>query len=338
MSVKTEERWYQVNGPVLRTVTEGDVDRSILGRYLEPFSISRAEAPNYTIALISGAPEAPAAATASALREIFPGIRGQLNTTSDTTSLYVSGEMSALTTATDRITVVRLAAGARPAVKALAVVHAIDQMLTATGRHLLHGAALALPNDPKRAILIFAPSGAGKTTTSLSLARYGFALLTDDAIVLEGGGQSDASRRTVWGLPRALKIHWRTAELLPFLQSLTKSEWDNQGEQSLTLEDLAGVVDVGGTSPREVAACVILGQRSKGAHLLQGMKKSDAMAHITLDNVGRLEGIVPSGQVSRFNAIGDLLKDAITLELRVGMPLEGLSAALLSAIATNSKI
>src|SRR5690606_27351699 len=116
---------------------------------------------------------------------------------------------------------------------------ALYAMLHVTGQMLVHAAALRLP-DADAALVLFAPSGAGKTTTSLALALQGFGLLTDDATVLSGGDRSTAA--CVWGLPRPPKVHRNTAELLPALGKLLGPKWNADGEQALSPEVLRSAI------------------------------------------------------------------------------------------------
>ncbi|NYU07543.1 hypothetical protein HFK74_33060, partial len=119
-----------------------------------------------------------------------------------------------------------------------AVMLVTDAALMATGRHLVHAACL-IDKRSGRAALVCVPSGGGKTTTALALAHDGFSLLTDDA----SGLIPDAAGPRVWGFPRPLKVHRRTAELLPWLGKLP-DRWDKNGEQGLSLDSLADRIDV----------------------------------------------------------------------------------------------
>ena len=78
-------------------------------------------------------------------------------------------------------------------------VHAMDAAIAATGQTLVHAACLA-DRDGRSFGLVFAPSGTGKTTTTLALAHAGYAMANDDAAVLSAN--PDENGFLVWGLAR----------------------------------------------------------------------------------------------------------------------------------------
>ena len=88
----------------------------------------------------------------------------------------------------------------------------LEEVLATAQRYLVHAACLAHPAR-NEAVLIFAPSGTGKTTAALALSRAGLRLAGDDVTLLRFAG--DEPR--VLGLPRGLRIHRRTAAFLPWL-------------------------------------------------------------------------------------------------------------------------
>ncbi|TGT17875.1 serine kinase, partial [Mesorhizobium sp. M3A.F.Ca.ET.174.01.1.1] len=73
----------------------------------------------------------------------------------------------------------------------------LDAALDAGGQHMLHTAGLTLPGRDAL-VLIHAPSGTGKSTTSLALASQGFGLCSDDVMILS----AKAGEVTAWGMPR----------------------------------------------------------------------------------------------------------------------------------------
>ncbi|TIT54542.1 MAG: serine kinase, partial [Mesorhizobium sp.] len=89
--------------------------------------------------------------------------------------------------------------------------------------HMLHTAGLTLPGRDA-VVLIHAPSGTGKTTTSLALATHGFGLCSDDAMILNVGATPVA-----WGLPRHVKIHEKTARMIPQVAPCLGPSWDRNG-------------------------------------------------------------------------------------------------------------
>ena len=126
----------------------------------------------------------------------------------------------------------------------------------------------------------------GKTTTSLALALDGFGLLTDDAsILMPGSADSDGGRPRFWGLPRALKVHRRTAEMLPRVGALLSDRWNSEGEQVLTRQALRGIVDAPPPRACTLIAAVVLGPRVGGSHQMRTVKRSELLAHLAADNI-----------------------------------------------------
>ena len=76
----------------------------------------------------------------------------------------------------------------------------LREALLKRGRLLLHAAAVRYP-DGLGALLI-APSGGGKTTTTLSLVRLGAKLVADDLVVIDVSGGSAAA----YGIPKPLNV------------------------------------------------------------------------------------------------------------------------------------
>jgi hypothetical protein len=184
-----------------------------------------------------------------------------------------------------------------------------------------------------RALLLCAPSGGGKTTTALALALGGFGLITDDAIVLQPQGFRESKIALAWGLPRALKLHRRTAELLPIVKPILKTNWDRAGEQTPQAATLSRVALTVPPVPIPVAAIAVLRGRSEGGHRLAPIEKARALQHVAEDNVRRSRQGVPSQDVKRFAALGSLIATTPTFQLRVGEPLASLADYVAAAVS-----
>jgi hypothetical protein len=204
---------------------------------------------------------------------------------------------------------------------------AIDAALASCGQHLVHGAALRLPSRDA-AIVLWAPSGVGKTTASLALALDGFGLLTDDATVL---GSANGSAR-VWGLPRPLKVHHNTARLLPAVGALLGQTWNAEGEQALGRETLRKVLPLPAPQAIPVAAMIIVGKRVEGHHLVRPLPKAEVLVKLADNNVGRAVHGVPSDEVARYQNLARAVAATPALQLNVGSELATLSGALLTAV------
>ena len=209
---------------------------------------------------------------------------------------------------------------------------AIEAILTSAGQALVHAAALKLPED-ERAFILFARSGAGKTTTALALALQGFGLLTDDATVLVQAPYEDRVRHLIWGLPRALKVHKRTGDLLPCLAPILGEFWNAEGEQVVTQETLRSITDVCPPRPYPLAAVIILGARVAGPHIVRKVEKPEILVSLADDNVRRSHHGVLGDQLVRFERMAAAIAATPTFELRVGTGLASLGKDILAALA-----
>jgi len=221
-------------------------------------------------------------------------------------------------------------ATAARALHGTAIMQLVDACMGYFGRHLVHAGALVDPASG-RALLLSVRSGGGKTTTSLALSRKGFALMTDDATIL--GETND--RPQVWGMPRPLKVHSRTAELLPWLGPLP-DRWDQHGEQPVELASLADRISLAGTGGVPLGTIIEIGKRSNGAHSLKPLSKSEALIALAHENVaGRPLGVTPRAQ-RRFAAISRAVAAADTFVLSAGTDLETLPAAVSARLEAAS--
>jgi hypothetical protein len=207
----------------------------------------------------------------------------------------------------------------------------LDAVLQSGNQFIVHGAALRLPKRDA-GFIMFARSGAGKTTTSLALALAGFGFLTDDATVLANSG-SESGGFTIWGLPRALKVHHRTRDLLPAIAPLMGETWNSDGEQVLSLRALESVASVCAQRPLPLAAIVLLEPRVEGAHVFCRADKADVMAALAGDNCVRGPDGIKSDQLRRFKALAAAVAATPVFELRVGNDLATLAPLVASVLA-----
>ena len=149
---------------------------------------------------------------------------------------------------------------------------ALQAALLAAGQFLIHAAGLTLPDG--RVALIFGRSGAGKTTSTLALAAGGLGLCSDDAMACNVSGD----RPTAWGMPRNLKVHRRTAEMLPWVQPLLSGEWSTEDERPVTLAALRTTVSVESIAAREIAAIFVLERSGAVASRCEPVSKAEVLA------------------------------------------------------------
>ncbi|TJV44555.1 MAG: serine kinase [Mesorhizobium sp.] len=189
----------------------------------------------------------------------------------------------------------------------------LDAALDAGGQHMLHTAGLTLPGRDA-VVLIHAPSGTGKTTTSLALATQGFGLCSDDAMILD----LTSGKPMAWGLPRHVKIHHITAEMIPQVAPCLGHSWDRNGEQAVSLERLSEIVRIESPVARPVAALLHLARSADRQTRLVAMARTDAMVALAMDNVRTgMTGLLPL-QKRRLATIGKLVSSVPTFTLEVG--------------------
>ena len=204
----------------------------------------------------------------------------------------------------------------------------MEAALDAAGQVLLHAAGLQRAGIGM-AVLIHAPSGTGKTTTALALAGAGFGLLADDAVVIG----RDQSAWTAWGLPRPVKIHRRTAALLPFLQPALAPGWDGCGEQAVGLAGLGRLLPVEAAMAMRVGAVVHLARAEGPKSTMRPASRAEILAALAADNVrvGRT-GLLPQHR-RKLDLLGRMCASVPVLRLESGTDLSELGNVVLAGLS-----
>jgi hypothetical protein len=197
----------------------------------------------------------------------------------------------------------------------------LGEVIRGSGRFLLHAACLVHP-DVDECLLIFAPSGMGKTTTSLALARQGWRLGGDDAAILK----IVRNEPQVFALPRAPTIHRRTADLLPWLASVTPT-W-HADEQAVALSDVVRLVASAAPVPRRCRTIVLLDRPNDNAHAIAHPDRSSALLRILADNLRIGPDGLADQDVSLLDALAVLVKHADVLQVSAGRELATLASTL----------
>lgn len=329
-------RCYDVNGTTVSIAAEDHDLLLSFETYLAPFTCARMPKCDFAIEIGRATSRVPPAdATTIFEGELAPGAPCILSITGTKSWLHAPGVLSTFSDQVSGTTRIDVEDTLASAAGSMAVLRVIDLALQAGQQALLHGAAFTPPGARDKAILLFAPSGRGKTTTALALGLAGFGLITDDAIVLQNDRRGEPARNLVWGLPRPLKVHENTAVLLPTLAPHLTSEWDEFGEQPISLATLSRAVAINPAALHPVPACalIILGPRTTGAHVLEPIAKADVLVELSADNVRRRAEGMLDADVWRFGRIASLVAALPCLRLHVGAPL----ATLANVIGSESR-
>jgi hypothetical protein len=222
-----------------------------------------------------------------------------------------------------RTTEIRYVPGRTGALDGTVAFWMLDDILAAHGQHLLHGASVVDPKSDE-AILIFAPSGTGKTTTALALARSGCHFDGDDAVVLS----SDTAGCRSWAIPRRIKIDGRTAEMLPWLTPCLSDVW-TEGEQTFARNSLSSLVTLSKPQQRRVRLVIVLTPPNDRAHRVTPISKPEALAAIATDNLRVTPSGIDPDKTAALAALTQLVAGIPVVALSVGPDLSSLSAGLL---------
>ena len=233
-------RNFDLIGSVLRVESE---DERLIDRFatlLRGLSIETGGKPAFTLTIREGTPP-PIPASASIIYEGPVFWEGDCVYASTEAQLHLSfpDKLSMVIDPATNSAEIIVASDSVSRVSATAGMLVLDAAIDASGQFMLHAAGLTLPGRDAQ-VLVFAQSGTGKTTTSLALGDSGFGLCTDDSMVI----RVDGSKATGWGLPRDLKVHRNTAEMMPWLKPYLQGNWNDEGEQAVTRAALSDRIRV----------------------------------------------------------------------------------------------
>jgi hypothetical protein len=306
-------RRYDLNGLRLGIDADRTAYADLLDFVLAPFAVSPAAACDFRIA-IEGRAELPAAPAGQVQWDgLLPERLGSLLLRDgEVRTLHVASCYQATSARSSRQARVIVGPNGGRWLSGTLAFWLLDEMLIGAGRHLVHAACLARPATGD-ALLLFAASGTGKTTTALALARNGYQLVGDDAAVLEFRD----GLPWVWGLPRPVNLHRRTAAMLPWLEAVL-GPWDGVVEQRVGLDALARLVDRAAPDARPCAGVVLLQPPSEGAHRAAPLAKADALVQAATDNVRLAPGGLDEDGAALFDALARLIEAVPSVSLRVG--------------------
>jgi hypothetical protein len=206
----------------------------------------------------------------------------------------------------------------------------IDAVAEAQGQHMIHAALQALPSVlPPGGLVLLGDSGAGKTTTSLALARGGFALGGDDATFLCAARPGLAA----WALPRMVKVHREVGRMLPALAAHLPDDREESAHEPADLPGVAVLRPADRLLP--LRAMAWLGPRSPGAHRyrrLAPIEMLERLARRDLHAPRVLADAIVRRQLRLFAAAASTL---LALDLSLGRDLVGLPSWLGGVLAAE---
>ncbi|MFW6153798.1 MAG: hypothetical protein ACOC95_01115 [Planctomycetota bacterium] len=189
------------------------------------------------------------------------------------------------------------------------------------GQVAVHAAGIA--DTDGYAVLLAGVSGQGKTTTALALLGAGRRLMSDDTCFI--GREAPDRPLTVWGLPRAVKVHDGTVALLPWLADAPSRPAAEGDERRIRL------ADVPSADPRRrfiPKAILLVGRRNDRDHALTVLDRLRAVTTLTRENV-RAADTRAAGPAGRaFGTLTQLVAQCDVYALSVGPDLTSLADTL----------
>lgn len=198
---------------------------------------------------------------------------------------------------------------------------ALDYAVANNKQSLCHAACILLP-DKKSVVLIHAPSGTGKTTTSMALTSLGYLIISDDASGISCS--TEHSNAEAWGIPRAAKVHKKTIEFVSELKSIVhEGSWDEAGEQFIERAVLidAGYMADAGLIP--IKAVIKLQRDPLKPAGIEKLDKFNTIKALLEDNFVCVKGQIFPSHNNRMNVFGELVKRVDSYRLNANAsPLE----------------
>jgi len=246
--------------------------------------------------------------------KLIDGLYAEISTQGNRQQFRVPGKLSIVEELGKPHTDVQVTAAAEQPFRSMAGAVLFDMVLRGHGLMTIHSASLMVPGRDEL-MLLFAPSGFGKTTTSLALALGGYGHMGDDVVILRQEGTDLFG----WGMPRTLKVQRRTAAMFPEILPHLGEFGGEEDEAPLTRAALAELMPLPDASKSyKIAAVVVVGPRSEGEASLARLSKGDALSVILSDNIGLLGGGVPRSQQVLFRLLSKLVGATPTFRLDAG--------------------
>lgn len=303
---------YNLGGRILEIASAEPALAHQTGSSIEALLTSRTQDPIYRLTVESGMPQ-PLPGILIYEGPVLDEGHGVYHQSGETYHFAFPGEVSLSLDPRHRAARIVVAPGCEKRLGETAGLLAIEAAIDAAGQQIMHAASLTLPGQDD-VVIIHAPSGTGKTTTSLALAGVGFGLCSDDATVIEV--TEDGIR--AWGFPRDVKVHRKSAAMLPGISAVLGEQWDCNGEQPVSLDRLSSALSISPIRQRQVAGVFHLVRDGRQTASLGKIGQTDSLALLASDNVRAGSATLLPMQGRRFAALAALCSRVPVFEIRVG--------------------
>lgn len=204
--------------------------------------------------------------------------------------------------------------------------------LSRTAHVPLHASCLAARRDGEPcSVLIVAPSGRGKSTTSYGLTSGGWKLMGDDLSLLHVTSEPGAGQQILaWGYPRHCHVRRPTFGLLPWLKELPLTRIAAEETWQFPLSALRSRAI--GPKPQLLPAGLILllEKPNRTGHRCERADPATALAWICQENVQPIEGYTDPDAHVAFSTLGQLVRQTPAVRVSAGPDVERLAEFLAS--------
>lgn len=306
-------RAYDLHGCTLGVFSDDGAETAFLDPILAPLSCDPPAACDWVVSLIGvGAIEMPQNGSHVFDGSLPEGLPAAIVAHERLRTLVVPGQFAIALDRVARTAELRYVKDQAAAMGGTASFWMLADVLATSSQYLLHGACVLDPISGD-AIALFAPSGTGKTTTVLALARSGCQLASDDALALSVRPEVPS----IWGIPRHVKVSRKTAAMLPWLVPCLTETWID-GEQAVARDALAALVTLASPQPRRVGRVIVLRPPNDRDHVLMPMTKPDALTAIAHDNFRVAAEGIGSDTTAAFAALSTLIATTPVIALSPG--------------------
>lgn len=320
---------YVIPGLAFRLIAEPGTHAETALPQLAQFE-SDAEQPVEHEILVTTAPGDDAATIGALIWSgaLIDGTYAEVSRDGDRQQFRIPGQISIVDTRGEAVTRVEVTAGTDRPFRGMAAAVLLDTVIRDHGLLTIHAGSL-MPPGRDDLVLLFAPSGYGKTTTSLALALSGYAHLGDDMVVLRKAEEGILA----WGMPRTLKVQRRTAAMFPEILPHLGAFGGEEDEAPLTRDAFAAMMPLPDpTKSYKTAAIVVVGPRSEGPARVRPISKAEALSVILTDNIGVFSDGVPRAQRELFRLLTTLVSTTPTFQLDAGSDPHRIAAAFDEAL------